>query len=84
MALILLINPKNVFVHSKYRGEHASGFDIALISFEKDDYSKIENYIYKNQERLTESERLNKKYFFEENNLFQTFYNNNLNEDSKY
>ena len=48
LALILLINPKNAFVHSKYRGEHASGFDIALIGLEKDDYGKIENYIYKN------------------------------------
>ena len=82
--MVLTINPKNVYVHSKYRGEHASGFDIALISFEKDDYAKIENYIYKNQERLSESERLNKQYFFKENNLFRIFYDNDLDEDSKY
>jgi hypothetical protein len=52
---MLLINPANVYVHSKYRGEHASGYDIALIGFEKDDYGKIENYIYINQERLNEN-----------------------------
>ena len=81
---MLHINPANIYVHSKYRGEHASGYDIALIGFDKDDYGKIENYIYKNQERLSENERQSKSYFFKENNLFQIFYNNDLNEKSKY
>ena len=34
--------------------------------------------------KLSESERQNKKYFFEENNLFKKFYNNDLDEDKKY
>jgi hypothetical protein len=83
-SLILYINPSNIFVHSKYRGDHMSGYDIALIGLEKDDYRRIENYIYKNQERLSENERLSKQYFFKENNLFQVFYNNDLDEDSNY
>ena len=83
-SLMLLINPKNVFVHSKYRGEHATGNDIALIGFEKDDYGKIENYIYKNQKRLSANEREKREYFFIENNIFQKFYDNDLDEDSKY
>ena len=81
---MLLINPANVYVHSKYRGEHASGYDIALIGFEKDDYGKIENYIYINQERLNENQRQKRHYFFKENNLFSKFYNNDLDEDSDY
>ena len=51
------INTKNIFVHSKYAGDQASGYDIALIGIEKNDYGKIEHYIYKNQERLNEIER---------------------------
>jgi len=82
--LILSIDPANFFVHSKYRGDHASGYDIALIGLDKKDYGKIENYIYQNQMKLSESERQNKKYFFEENNLFKKFYNNDLDEDKKY
>ena len=49
------INNENILVHSKYRGDEASGYDIALIGFEKEDYGKIEYYIYKNQERLSEN-----------------------------
>jgi hypothetical protein len=51
----LNINPKNIFVHSKYTGDQASGYDIALIVIEKNDYGKIEQYIYNNQERLNEN-----------------------------
>jgi hypothetical protein len=47
-SLMLLINPENIYVHSKYKGDHAGRYDIALIGFDKDDYGKIENYIYKN------------------------------------
>jgi len=53
----LYINPKNIFVHSKYAGDQASGYDIALIGIEKHDFGKIEQYIYKNQLRLNENER---------------------------
>jgi len=45
---MLLINPANIYVHKEYRGEHAIGNDIALIGFDKNDYAKIEEYIYKN------------------------------------
>ena len=64
------IDPKNIFMHSKYEDDQASGFDIALIGIQKHDYGKIEHYIYKNQERLSENERINSSYFFKENNLF--------------
>jgi hypothetical protein len=74
----MYINPKNIFVHSKYRGDEAGGHDIALIGLEKHDYRNIEMYIYKNQERLSENERKTAQYFFKENNLFQIFYNKSL------
>ena len=53
----MYINPKNIFVHSKYTGDEASGYDIALIGIEKHDYGKIEHYIYQNQEILDQKER---------------------------
>ena len=81
---MLHINPANIYIHKEYRGQHASGYDIALIGFDKDDYGKIENYIYKNQERLIENKRQNRHYFFKENNLFKKFYNNDLDECSDY
>ena len=67
---MLLINPANIYVNKEYRGEHASGNDIALIGFDKNDYAKIEEYIYKNQMRVSENERQRSQYFFKENNLF--------------
>ncbi len=73
------INPKNILVHSKYNGDHSGGYDIALIGFDsKHDYYKIEQYIYKNQEMLSEEEKQNAKYYFKENNLFTIIYNNYL------
>jgi len=44
----MYINPANIFVHSKYKGNQASGYDIALIGIEKHDYKNIESYIQKN------------------------------------
>ena len=44
----MYINPKNIFVHSKYRGDEAGEHDIALIGIEKHDYKNIKMYIYKN------------------------------------
>lgn len=44
----MCINPANIFVHSKYKGNQASGYDIGLIGIEKYDYKNLESYIKNN------------------------------------
>lgn len=66
-------------MHSKYKGDVTSGYDIALIGIGKDDYKNIEMYIYNNQDRLSENERKRQstQYFFKDNNLFQKSHDEN-------
>lgn len=46
------LGKNSFFIHNKFKdgkSDYASGHDIALISIEKDQYSRLEKYIYYNE-----------------------------------
>ena len=51
-SLQLYINPENVLAHSKFKGDPASGYDIALIGIEPDHYGRLEEFISYNKQQM--------------------------------
>jgi hypothetical protein len=50
--LQLYINPDNVLIHSRYEGDEASGYDIALIGIEEDHFKRLEDFISYNKQLM--------------------------------